>query len=102
MKIQEIEYHGCLNCLQEWLPENTIEIEKQRLSFIVEKISRNGQCRFPLLAIRILIYAITSIDSAGRFYISARQLSKSLDVNYDTVTKCLKYLREIDVLQFDK
>lgn len=85
-----------------WLPENVIEIEKATLRQIVEEISKNEQCRYPLLSIRILIHAITSIDQSGKIYISARQLSKSLDVHYDTVTKCLKYLRQIEVLSIEK
>ena len=103
MKVREIEYQGCLNGKkQDWYPENVIEIEKKSLRYIVDKICRNDQCRYPLLAIRVLIYVITEIDTTGKVYISARQLSKSLDVNYDTVTKCLKYLREIEVLCIDR
>ncbi len=102
MKVREIEYQGCMKEPQNWPKENVVEVEKKSLRYIVEKISRNDQCRYPLLAIRILVHVITSIDGNGKTYISARQLSKSLDVHYDTVTKCLKYLREIDVLSFDK
>ncbi len=102
MKVREVEYQGHLENRQTWLPENIIEIEKKSLCCIVEKICQHERCRFPLLAVRILIHTITSIDANGRVYISARQLSKSLDVHYDTVTKCLKFLREIQVLQMEK
>jgi len=102
MKVCEIKYQGCMIDTQDWQQENVVEIEKKCLRHIIEKISRNDECRYPLLAIRILIHAITGIDANGRTYISARQLSKSLDVHYDTVTKCLKYLREIEALRFDK
>jgi len=102
MKIREIEYQGLMKSSEDWTPENVIEIEKKSLHYIVEKICRNKECRYPLLAVRILIHVITSIDGSGKVYISARQLSKSLDVHYDTVTKCLKFLREIEVLRLDK
>lgn len=85
--------------VQVWLPENTIEIDKMHLRMVVEHICRSGECRYPLLAIRLLIHTLTGINSDGYVHISARQLAKLLDVNYDTVTKCLKYLRSLDVLQ---
>ncbi len=99
MKVREFDYQGCV---KEWPTENVVEVEKKSLRYIVEKISRNGECRYPLLAIRILVHAITSVDGSGKTYMSARQLSKSLDVHYDTVTKCLKYLRQINALSYDK
>ncbi|MGY3213961.1 hypothetical protein [Mucilaginibacter sp. HD30] len=102
MNVFEKEYHGRIQCPQQWLPENIIEVDKNILREIVDKICGKDGCRYPLLALRILIHVITSIDQAGRVYISARQLSKSLDVNYDTVTKCMKYLRSINVLEQDK
>jgi len=101
MKVQEISYQGRFQSPPQWLPDNTIEVNKGFLREIVDKICSNEGCRYPLLALRILIHVITSIDDANRVYISARHLSKTLDVNYDTVTKCLKYLRSIEVLQLD-
>ena len=83
-----------------WLPGTTIEIEPTTLLSITEKICQ--QCRYPLLALRLLIYMICEMDSHGRISISARRLSKSLDVHYDTVTKCLKYLRDIGVLKIER
>jgi len=85
-----------------WQPEDVVEIEKKSFHYIVEKISRNEDCRYPLLAIRILVHVITNIDGTGKVHMSARHLARSLGVHYDTVTKCLKYLREIGVLQLDK
>jgi len=82
--------------------ENTVEIEPKSFQYIVDKICRNNECRYPLLALRLLLHVITRADSTGKIYISARQLSKSLDVHYDTVTKCLKYLREIEVLCIER
>lgn len=79
-----------------------MEIEQVSLRTVVEQITENNQCRYPLLALRILLHAITKIDTHGRVYISARHLSKSLDVHYDTVTKCLKYLREIEALRLER
>ncbi|MNY41731.1 hypothetical protein D3C86_1765680 [compost metagenome] len=60
------------------------------------------QCRYPLLALRILVHVICSSDTQGRVYINARQLSRKLDVHYDTVTKALKYLRETGILSLDQ
>ena len=102
MKVLQAAYQGRIQDRNQWPDENVIEVDKKSLHGIVEAISRSGDCRYPLLAIRILIYAITSVDGNGKTYISARQLSKSLDAHYDTVTKCLKYLRAIDVLELDR
>lgn len=79
-----------------------VEVEQESLRMVVEHITDNSQCRYPLLALRVLLHTITKIDTSGRVYISARQLAKSLDVHYDTVTKCLKYLREIEVLRIER
>jgi hypothetical protein len=98
MQISQIQYHGSLR--KDGPEENFIEIEKKSLRRIVDRIS-SGECRYPLLAIRILIHAITNIESDGKVYISARQLSKSLDVHYSSVTKCLRYLRSIEVIQIE-
>lgn len=83
-----------------WLPENIVEIEQNKLRSVTEKICQ--QCRYPLLALRLLIHVITGIDANGRIHISARQLSKTMDVHYDTITKCLKYLREIGVVRIER
>jgi hypothetical protein len=86
--------------MPQWLPENMIEIEQRNLRSVVETIC--NQCRYPLLALRLLIHVITGIDADGRIDISARQLSKTMDVHYDTVTKCLKYLREIEAIRIER
>jgi DNA-binding transcriptional regulator YhcF (GntR family) len=83
-----------------WNPENIVEIEQKNLRAVVEQICK--QCRYPLLALRLLLHVITGIDHNGRIDISARQLSRKMDVHYDTVTKCLKYLREIGVLRIER
>jgi hypothetical protein len=82
--------------LQSWQPENTVEIHPQNVLSIVEKICVN--CRYPFLALRLYIHIICGIDNDSRIHISARHHSKKLDVHYDTVTKCLKYLREIGAI----
>lgn len=79
-----------------------VEIEQNSLQAVVEHITDNDRCRYPLLSLRLLLHTISKIDTNGRVYISARQLAKSLDVHYDTVTKCLKYLREIEVLRIER
>jgi hypothetical protein len=99
MKFLKPENHSWLN---NEASENIVEIEPMTLRSIAEKICKNDRCRYPLLALRLLIHVITGIDGSGKIYISARQLSKSLDVHYDTVTKCLKFLREIEVLRIER
>lgn len=89
-----------INADEDFRIENIIEVETQNLQEITEKIC--GQCRYPLLALRLLIYFITGIDNNGVIQISARQLSRKMNVHYDTVTKCLKYLREIEVINLKK
>ena len=93
MKLSDIEYHGNLQ-------GPVVQIEQHKLRTVVETICT--QCRYPLLALRLLLYVITGIDAEGRIYLSARHLAKMLNVHYDTVTKCLKYLREIEVLQIER
>jgi hypothetical protein len=78
-----------------------VEVEQKGLRAVAEKICESNECRYPLLALRLLIHVITGIDSNGKIHLSARQLSKSMGVHYDTITKCLKYLREIGVLRID-
>lgn len=82
--------------------ENVVEIDREALASITSQICQPGNCRYPLLALRILIHVISGIDDKGQIPISARQLSKSMNVHYDTVCKTLKYLREIGVLQIER
>ena len=102
MDSDTIENNEPQNGDQYWLPENIVEIEQHYLVFITEKICKDKKCRFPQLALRILIHVIAGLNTEGRMNICARQLSKAMGVNYDTVTKCLKYLREIDVLRIER
>jgi len=82
--------------------ENLVEIEPSVLRTFVSKILENDECRYPMLALRILLHIITEIDANGRVYISARQLSKAWGIHYDTVTKCIKFLRSIEVLRMER
>lgn len=89
------------NCIKRcWTPENTVEIEQEHLLSITEKIC--GQCRYPLLALRLLIYVICKIDADGKICLNARRLAKTFDVHYDTLTKCIKYLRENEIIGKEK
>lgn len=80
--------------------DDIIEIEQEKLRMVAETICT--QSRYPLLSLRLLIHVITGIDENGRIDISARHLSKKMGVHYDTVTKCLKYLRDIEVLRIGR
>ena len=103
MGLHKIENQGCLHKGKiQWPLEHIAEIEQENLRAIADKICQKNECRYPLLALRLLIHIITGIDTEDRIYISARQLSKALDAHYDTVTKCLKYLREIGVIRIEK
>ncbi len=83
---------------QQWKAGNIVEIERKNFLSVVENICT--QSRYPLLALRIFIHIICGIDSGGEVHISARQMAKKLDAHYDTVTKCLKHLREIEAIRF--
>nr|WP_322624516.1 hypothetical protein [uncultured Flavobacterium sp.] len=83
-----------------WAPENIVEIDQKNLQLITEHICK--RCRYPLLALRLFLHVLCNIDAQGRVSINARHLSKRLDVNYDTVTKALKFLREINVLAIER
>lgn len=100
MKVNSIDYQGKIDSQQSGQTGRIVEIEQHSLMQVVERIST--QCRYPLLALRLLLHVITGMDAEGRIIISARHLSNKLDVNYDTVTRCLKFLREIEVLQIER
>lgn len=98
MRLHNVKYCGRLSPI--WKPKNVIEIEQGDLSVVVDRICT--QCRYPLLGLRLLLHVITGMNSDGLIHISARHLAKKLDVNYDTVSKCLKDLREMEVLQIER
>ena len=66
-----------------------------------EIICNDENCRYPKLTLRILIHILADIDRENKWEASPRHVSKILCVNYDTVTKCLKYLRSINALHDD-
>lgn len=88
--------------IAEWSSENIVEVERYQLLQIAETICTDEMCRYPQLALRILIHVIAGIDKEGGIYISAKQLANKLGVNYNTVSKCLKYLRKIGVFSLKK
>lgn len=85
---------------QNWSPENTIEIERKNFLSVVENICK--QSRYPLLTLRIFIHIICGIDGDGQAHFSTRQMAKTLDAHYDTASKCIRFLKEIDVLRVEK
>jgi hypothetical protein len=82
-------------------PENIIQIDRQYLLSITEKISVDTKCQYRQATLRIFNHLLASADE-GRVVISARQLSKKLGIHYDTVTKCIKYLKGIGVIKVVK
>lgn len=61
-----------------------------------EKIIVNDEnCRYPNLTIRILIHIFLEIENQNKWNIRPRIIAERLNANYDTVSKCLKYLRSI-------
>ena len=66
-----------------------------------ETICNDENCRYPKLTLRILFHILADIDTENKWEVSPRNVAKRLDSNYDTVTKCLKYLRSIKALHYD-
>ena len=60
-----------------------------------EIICTDENCRYPKLTLRILIHIFFEVGEANKWDVSPRQIATRLGANYDTVTKCLKYLRSI-------
>ena len=90
------------NNYQQWKPESIIQINQRYVFMISEKISRDKNCKFRQLALRIFTNILASMDNDGKVSINARLLSSQLDVHYDTVTKCIKYLKSIDVIKTER
>jgi hypothetical protein len=84
---------------RDWQPENIIQVNQQYILLISEKISNDENCKFRQAVLRIFNHILASIDDEGKVSINARQLSKNLGVHYDTITKCIKYLRAINVIK---
>ena len=73
-------------------------VNADSLVHYTEIICTDKNCRYPQLTLRILNHIFAEIDKDNKWAISPRYVANRLDVNYDTVTKCLKYLRIINVL----
>ena len=67
-----------------------------------EIICTDENSRYPQLNLRILIHDLGEIDKENKWAVCPRQISKQLGAHYDTVTKCLKFLRSIQALQNKK
>jgi len=87
------------NPFYQWQPENIIQVNQQYILLISEKISNDENCKFRQAVLRIFNHILASIDNEGKVSINARQLSRNLGVHYDTITKCIKYLRAINVIK---
>lgn len=90
------------NRIVTWPTEHIIEIERRQLVRIVELICTDSDCRFPQLTLRVLLHLMAMVDAQNRVHVSAKQLAHTLGVHYNTVTKCLKYLRRIGVVQLEQ
>lgn len=98
MQNENINNTKAQNLYNQWNPENIVQVNRQNIIAITEKICTDKNCKFRQQALRIFVHLIASIDKECKVAINAKQLSKKLDVHYDTVSKCLKYLRNIEVL----
>lgn len=78
---------------------DNVEINRYYLLSVTEKISTDSACRYPQLTLRIFIHLLAVSDQANKIALSTRHLSKKLGVNYDTATKCLKYLRLLGIIR---
>ena len=67
-----------------------------------ETICTDKKCRYPQLTLRILNHILAELDKENKWSACPRQISMKLGAHYDTVTKCLKYLRSINVIQTTK
>jgi hypothetical protein len=83
-----------------WPPEHEdiAEVDQKAIFEITEKICTDENCHYRQLALRILLHMIASIDGDNKIYIHAGQYAEALKVHYNSLTKCLKYLREIGLL----
>ena len=79
--------------------KNFVLVNPEKLIRFTEKICTDENCRYPQLALRIMNHILAEMDYDNKWKISARQISKRFGVHYDTVTKCLKYLRSIELIK---
>jgi len=90
------------NIFHQWQAGKIVQFNQQNILLVSEKISNDKNCKFRQAALRIFNHLLANMNSEGKVAINARQLSKTMDIHYDTVTKCLKYLREIEVIKIEK
>lgn len=81
------------------IDKKQILINSANLTRYTELICTDKKCRYPQLALRLLNHIIAEVDNNNIWLSSARQISERFNVHYDTVTKCLKYLRSINVIK---
>ncbi len=86
----------------QWQPEYAVKMHQQNISLVSETICTDRNFRFRQAGVRIFNYLVGCADMECKVAICARQLSKKLGVSYDTVTKTLKYLKQLKVLHPDK
>lgn len=94
-----MQFHRSKQQKSQLAMKHTVELDAKALLSLTEKICQPGECRYPLLALRIIIHVIGGIDTNGQISLSARHLAKTMNVHYDTVCKCLKFLKKIGVLE---
>ena len=83
-------------------PKGLLVVNPDSLVRYTEIICTDKNCRYPHLTLRILNHIFAELDKEKKWAVCPRYVSDSLGANYDTVTKCLKYLRSIDVLRIEK
>lgn len=88
-RIQEISRHP-------------LHVDPERFAQLTELICTDEKCKYPQLTLRLFNHIVAGIDTENKWNASARQISRRLGAHYDTVTKCLKYLRAIDVIRVEK
>ena len=78
--------------------EGLLIVNPESLKRYENTIRTDENCRYPNLTLILLIHIMVNMDCQNQCNISARHLAKRIGANYDTVTKCLKYLRSINAI----
>jgi hypothetical protein len=88
-----------LGIFHQWQSDNTIRVNQENLLLFIEKITTDENCKFRQTVLLIFNHLLANMDNESKVEINARQLSKKLGVHYDTATKCIKYLKQIEVIK---
>lgn len=88
-----------LSLFQQGQTDNFIRVNQENLLIFNEKIITDEKCRFRQAVLIIFNHLLANMDNESKVEINARQLSKRLGIHYDTATKCIKYLKDIEVLK---